>query len=78
MIRCEVIKEFTLERFKELKNVIRARKDVPGTLFVGDTFCCKKDIADYLLGDNDRKIVVVKVIEIIPKEVDKKKKSSKK
>ena len=78
MIKCEVIKEFTLERFNELKNVVRIRKDVPGSLFVGDTFCCEKDIADYLLGDNDRKVVVVKVIEIIPKKIDKKKKTSKK
>lgn len=66
MIRLEVTKEFTLERFDELKEIKRARKDIPGSLFVGDTFYCEKDIADYLLGDNDKKITVVKVIEVEP------------
>ena len=67
MIKCEVIKEFTLEKFDELKNIQRKRVDTKGKLYVGDTFECDKEMADYLMGDNKDKQVVVKVIEVEPK-----------
>lgn len=71
MIKCEVIKEFTLGesdefRFEDLKNIQRRRLDTKGKLYYGDTFECTKEMADYLMGDNKDKKVVVKVIEIIP------------
>lgn len=66
MIRCEVIKEFTLERFDELKNIQRRRLNTKGKLYYGDTFECTKEMADYLMGDNKDKKVVVKVIEVEP------------
>lgn len=66
MIKCEVIKEFTLERFNELKNIQRRSFDTKGKLYVGDTFECDKEMADYLMGDNKDKQVVVKVIEVEP------------
>lgn len=66
MIKCEVIKEFTLKKFDELKNIKRRRIDTKGRLYEGDTFECTKEMADYLMGDNKDKQVVVKVIEIIP------------
>ena len=66
MIKVEVIKNFTLERFNELKNIERAKADTYGKLYVGDKFECEKDLADYLLGDNRLKEAVVKLIEIIP------------
>ena len=66
MIRCEVIKEFTLERFSELKNIQRRSFDTKGKLYVGDTFECDKEMADYLMGDNKDRQVVVKVIEVEP------------
>lgn len=66
MIKVEVIKEFTLERFSELKNIQRRSFDTKGKLYVGDIFECKKDMADYLMGDNKDKQVVVKVIEVEP------------
>ena len=66
MIKCEVIKEFTLKRFDELKNIKRRRLDTKGKLYVGDTFECDKEMADYLMGDNKDKQVVVKVIEVEP------------
>lgn len=69
MIKCEVIKEFTLERFDELKNIKRINVDTYGKLYVGDKFECEKEIADYLLGGNDKNEVVIKVIEFIPEEV---------
>ncbi|MBR2245666.1 MAG: hypothetical protein IKN65_00780 [Clostridia bacterium] len=67
MIKCEVIKEFTLERYNELKNIQRRRIDTKGKLYVGDTFECDKEMADYLMGDNKDRQVVVKVIEVEPK-----------
>lgn len=72
MIKCEVIEGFTLGRFNELKNLERAGVNkTNGELFVGDTFECEKDLADYLLGQNAKNKVVVKVIEIIPPKVEK-------
>lgn len=68
MIKVEVIKEFTLEKFDELKNIERKRIDTKGKLYVGDKFECSKEIADYLMGDNQKKTVVVKLIEIIPEK----------
>lgn len=69
MIKCKTIKEFTLKKFKELKNIERANDVyVEGKLYVGDTFECNKDMVDYLLGDNPKKEVVIEVIEVIPEE----------
>ena len=70
MIKCEVIKEFTLERYNELKNIQRRRIDTKGKLYVGDTFECDEKMADYLMGDNKDKQVVVRVIEVEPEKED--------
>ena len=66
MIKCEVIKEFTLEKFNELKNIQRRRINTYGKLYEGDTFECTKEMADYLMGNNKDRQVVVKVIEVEP------------
>lgn len=71
MIKCEVIKEFTLERYNELKNIQRRSFDTKGKLYVGDTFECDKQMADYLMGDNKDRQVVVKVIEVEPIKIKK-------
>lgn len=69
MIRCEVIENFNLGEFYKLSNIARAggRNDY-GKLYVGDSFECDEDMANYLSGGNKDKKVVVKVIEILPKE----------
>lgn len=67
MIKCKTIKEFTLKKFKELKNIERTNDVyVEGKLYVGDTFECNKDMVDYLLGDNPKNETVIEVIEVIP------------
>lgn len=71
MIKVQVIDEFTLEKFNELKNIERARIDVKGKLFIGDKFECSKEMCDYLLGNNHLNKAVVKVIEVAPEEVKK-------
>lgn len=77
MIKCEVVKEFTLARFSDLKNIERKGLDQVGRLFVGDTFECTKAMADYLMGDNASNEVVVKVVEIIPEETKEEVKETK-
>ena len=68
LIKVEVIKDFTYNDFSKIKELERrTAKDKDGWLYIGDTFCCSKDIAEYLTGKNDKEIVVVKVIEVIPK-----------
>lgn len=64
MIKVEVIEEFTLEKFDTLKNIVRKNKDTKGRLYVGDIFECDKEMADYLLGNNAKNKVVVKLIEV--------------
>ena len=67
MIKVEAIKDFKLARYDELKNIIRKSGiEEKGMLREGDTFECTKELCDYLMGDNAKKQVVVKVIEIIP------------
>ena len=68
MIRCEVIKDFTLEKFGELEDIERKKLSTKGKLYVGDTFKCTKEMADYLMGKNSKGNVVVKVIEVIPEK----------
>lgn len=67
MIKLIAIKDFTLERYGELKNIIRKNGiEEKGRLNEGDTFECERELADYLMGNNSKGEVVVKVIEIIP------------
>lgn len=70
MVKCEVInRDFTLEKFNELKNIQRKARDEKGKLFIGDVFECDENLAEYLLGNNDKGKTVIKVIEVIPEEV---------
>lgn len=66
MIKCEVIEKFTLEKYDLLKNIKRVSVDTYGKLYVGDTFECTEEMAEYLTGKNDKGKTVVKVIEVIP------------
>ena len=66
MIKLETTYDFTLQRFNELKNIVRknADKNEEGHLYVGDIFECDKELALYLTGENSQKLVVAKVIEV--------------
>ena len=72
MIRVETITQFTLVEFDKITNITRRNADKQGMLFVGDTFECSKEMAEYLTGKNERGNVVVKVIEVVPKKKSKK------
>lgn len=66
MIKVEVLEDFTLGRFDELKNIQRKSKEEKGRLFTGDIFECKKDLADYLIKTNSLGRAFVRIIEIVP------------
>lgn len=68
MIKCEAITDFTLNDFDELKNIVRIENDTYGKLFKGDTFECDEEMANYLSGANAKRKIVIKVIEVLPKE----------
>lgn len=68
MIRVEVIEDFSLGRFNELKDIQRRNLNTPGRLYKGDTFTCTEDLVDYLSGNNSLKRAFVKVIEVLPKK----------
>lgn len=86
MIKCEVIENFTLEKFNQLENVKKVEIRKGNEFGVGDTFECTEKMADYLTGNNALNKIVVKVIEVEPEQVEevkteqkpKKKKTSKK
>lgn len=71
MIKVKVLKEFTLGRFNELKNIQRnnPNKNDDGRLYEKDEFECNKELVEYLTGNNAYNDEFVKVIEIIPEEV---------
>ena len=68
MVRVKVTESFTLGKFNELKEIVRANpqnaKD--GELYKNDIFVCEKEMAEYLLGKNAHKRAFVEVIEVIP------------
>lgn len=72
MIRVEVIEDFTLERFAEVKNLERKGRSAEKRLYIGDKFECEKDLADYLLGENPLGRAVVQIVEIIPEVKEEK------
>lgn len=80
MIKVEVVEDFTLGKFNELRNIKRANTDEAGKLFVGDTFECDEDMAKYLSNEtkNPANRSFIKVIEVIPEEVKAEVKEEKK
>ena len=71
MIKCEVIEKFDLKDFDKLVDIQRKAIDVKGKLFVGDTFKCEKEMAEYLTGNNALGKTVVKIIEVEPVKKEK-------
>ena len=55
MIKVEVIEKFHLDRFNELKNIVRKNKEnnEAGELYIGDTFECDQNMAKYLLNEKN-------------------------
>ena len=69
MIKVEVLEDFTLKDFSELKNIERGtNKNEVGKLFKYDKFECSKEMCEYLTGNNVLNRAVVKVIEVKQEE----------
>lgn len=72
MIRCRVIKDFNLNDFHKLVDLKRSgARDEYGKLYLRDTFKCENEMAKYLNGGNEKKEIVVKIIELKPDESKK-------
>ena len=70
MVKAQALQDFSLGRFDELKNMERANqfRNANGQVYTNDIFECSNELAEYLLGANDSKITVIKVLEVIPEE----------
>lgn len=69
MVKVEVIENFHLGKYNELKNIQKKVQTGEGMLSVGDEFECTNEMAEYLTGKNSLGRAFVKIIEIIPEEV---------
>ena len=80
MIKVEVIENFSLAKFNELQNIVRKNANLnnEGYLYLGDTFECKQEMAEYLMEKNKVGRSFVKLIEIIPSNVNKSRRNSSK
>lgn len=69
IIKCKVIKEFTLKDFDKLENLVRGGyKNDYGKLHTNDIFECDKKMADYLMGENPFNETVIKILEVEPEK----------
>lgn len=72
MVKCEAIDSFTLERFKELRNVVKKMEKPENRFDAGDIFECEDEMAKYLTGENSKNKVVARVLEVIPAKIETK------
>ena len=68
MIKLEAIIDFSLEKFDKLKNIKRYNENENEykQIYMRDIYECDRKTAEYLLGNNAKKVVTSRVIEIIP------------
>lgn len=72
MIKVEVVENFHLGKYNELKNIQKRVQTEDGRLSIGDIFECTEEMAEYLTGKNALGRSFVRVIEIIPEKTEKK------
>lgn len=73
MIRVEAIMDFNYADYDNIKNLQSFNAVKEGMIYKGDKFECTKEQADYLMGGNQKGVVVVKILEIIPEVVEEQK-----
>ena len=66
MIKVQAIKDFSLTRYDEIENLKPRTIKKECKLYNNDILECNIDLARYLLGENDKKLVVVRVLEVKP------------
>lgn len=77
MVKVQAIMEFTYKNYDKIKKLESKDKKEKGKIFDGDIFEIDDEEALYLTGKNDKGIVAVKALEIIP-EIEEEIKGSKK
>lgn len=71
MIKLRAKQDFTLKDYKKLKNIESKHQErEKNTLYKDDMFECDEKMAKYLLGNNDLKIVVAELIEVVNKNAN--------
>lgn len=68
MVKVEAIIDFTYKNYDKIKELESAGEREQGKIFTGDTFYIEDKEALYLTGENNDKIVAVKVLEVIPEQ----------
>lgn len=65
MVKVEAIIDFLYSNFDKVKNLIRKDKEQHGKIFKGDIFEVDKKESEYLLGNNAKNLIAIKVLEIM-------------
>ena len=66
MVKVQAIIDFNYKNYNKIKDLQTINKIQEGKIFAGDIFNAEDDEAKYLTGENENKIVAVKVLEVIP------------
>lgn len=75
MVKVQAIIDFTYKNYDKIQNLESINEKEKGKIFTGDIFEVEEKEAEYLAGNNQKKIVAVEVLEVI---LDKPKKTVKK
>lgn len=71
MVKVQAIIDFTYKNYDKIQNLESINEKEKGKIFTGDIFEVEEKEAEYLAGNNQKKIVAVEVI--IEQEVTEKK-----
>lgn len=63
MVKVQAIIDFSYKNYDKIQNLESINEKEKGTIFTGDTFEVEEKEAEYLAGNNQKKIVAVEVIE---------------
>jgi hypothetical protein len=66
MVKVKAKIDFLYRNYNKIKNLNSIDKIEKGKIFAGDIFEVEKKEAEYLSGNNQKKIVAVEVIQVIP------------
>lgn len=78
MVKVQAIIDFNYKNYNKIRGLQPANKIQEGKIFAGDIFGVSEMESKYLTGENENKIVAVKVLEIIIEQEGTKKKTTKK
>ena len=68
MVKVQAIIDFTYKNYDKIQNLESINEKEKGKIFTGDIFEVEEKEAEYLAGNNQKKIVAVEVIPEIKEE----------